>query len=405
MKWWIGLLSLWVWGCGGETVAPEPTGDDVTWYRDVLPVAQDKCLGCHNDEAPTFSMQRFSDELSLRAPLIADFVTRGVMPPWKPSAECNEYRDERRLSDEEMAIFSAWVDGGALEGDPSDAPPPPEADASLEWIDRTLEMEASYLPDVGGSDPNDLHCFVLDPELTEDVLLVGFDIRPGEARVVHHVLLYVADSAEADAKDASDPAQGYSCFGGPGAASAKVIAGWVPGMPPNAYPTGTGVPLPVGSRLIMQIHYNGAQAGPLPDRTQVDLQLARTVLPNEAQIVSIANSDFAIPPHTDGFASEKRLSVPANGTILAAAPHMHVLGRRAQITIERADGSSECLVDIPDWDFDWQQFYFLAEGADVGPGDEVSLTCTWDNVLDSTVTWGEGTEDEMCVAYFYVTAR
>jgi hypothetical protein len=394
------LLVLAIGGCS----TPETNESAaVTWYRDVLPVAQERCMGCHNDEAPTFSMERWSDALASRAASMAHFTEARVMPPWKPSPECNSYRDERRLTEEEIALFAAWSAAGAVPGDPADAPPPIAPRAGLARVDVSVALQEPYLPSPPEGEVDDLHCFVLDPNLTADRYMTGFDIRPGERRVVHHALLYIAQADEADALDAAEPGQGYGCFGGPGASSSTVIAGWVPGMPPSNYPEGTAIPLAAGSRLILQIHYNTRQAGPLADRSTVDLQLADAAPERPARIIPLANHDFEIPPSTDGYSASVEGDVPVAARLWAAAPHMHRFGRRGLAEIDHADGSHSCAVDIPDWDFDWQQFYFLQQPIDLAPGDRVRFECTWDNTSDASIHWGEGTGDEMCIGYFYVT--
>jgi hypothetical protein len=405
----LGLLSftLLLLGCSDEAVDQGSDQDNVTWYRDVLPVVQDNCVSCHNDDAATFSMSTFGDDVVQRAALMASYTSEGVMPPWKPTSECNSYVGERHLTQAQIDLFAAWADGGAKMGDPADAPAALPPLVGLDWIDRSMEMDAAYTPAPLANDPmNDIHCFVLDPELTQDELLIGVDVVPGETRVVHHVLLYLVDGAEADVLDAADPDVGYSCFGGPGATSAKVLSGWVPGSPANRYPTSTGLPLGAGSKIIMQIHYNVTQAGPLPDQTNVELQFAQEPMENAALIMSMTENDFQIPPQTDGYSAEVSTDVPQRATVWAVAPHMHLLGKRARIEVQRANGDTECLVDIPQWDFNWQQFYFFDSpvGVQLEAGDKVSLTCTWDNTLNKTVGWGDGTEDEMCVSYLYVTA-
>jgi hypothetical protein len=405
--WWMLALTLSMLGCSEEASAPSAAQPSVTWYGDLLPVAQQHCVSCHNDAAATYSMSRYSDELAARAALMASHTQAGVMPPWKPSSECNSYVGERRLTEAEIALFAAWAEGGAVAGDPADAPPAPPALAGLAWTDRSMRMTAPYTPQPLADDPlNDLHCFVFDPQLDESELLIGVDVLPGEKRVVHHALLYLVDGDEADALDAADPEQGYSCFGGPAATSARVIAGWVPGMPANSYPESTGIPLAAGSKIIMQIHYNITQAGPLPDQTSVELQFAQAPMDKSATILSMADNDFEIPPQAEGYTTEVLTDVPQRATVWAVAPHMHLLGQRARIEVQRKNGDTECLLDIPKWDFNWQQFYFIDSpvGVQLDEGDRVSFSCTWDNPLDKTVRWGDGTEDEMCISYLYVTA-
>lgn len=388
-------------GCGAQE---EEASVEVTWYRDVLPVAQRSCMGCHNDQAPTFSMQQWSDALAGRAQTMAFFTAERVMPPWKPSGDCNDYVGERTLTEEEIALFTAWAEGGAVAGDPGDAPPATSPRAGLGRVDVSLEMAEPYLPAPPQGEVDDLHCFVLDPQLTEQAYVAGYDVRPGESRVVHHALLYLADGSEADALDAAEPGPGYGCFGGPMASSAKVVAGWVPGMPANSFPEGTAIALAANSRFILQIHYNTMQAGPLPDRTSVDLQLTDGAPDVTAQLVSLSKNDFRIPAMTQGYTATSDITVPASGRVWASAAHMHLLGRRQRIEIEHAGGARSCLLDIPDWDFDWQQLYFLEQPVSVAPGDRVHVECTWDNATSTEVTFGEGTESEMCVSVLYVTA-
>ncbi len=235
------------------------------------------------------------------------------------------------------------------------------------------------MPQPAAGDVNDLHCFVLDPELTQSEQLIGFDILPGEKAVVHHALLYVANAADAQAFDDADPTLGYSCYSGPMASSAQIVAGWVPGMPANQYPSGTGIPLAPGDVLVMQIHYNTEQAGPLPDQTAVELMSADSPTQYAAQIQSLRNGSFIIPPETSSYTAAVDLAVPSKATIWALAPHMHLRGQRALVEVEHADGSNTCLLDIPDWDFNWQQFYFFASptGIPLETGDRVKLSCTW----------------------------
>ena len=90
--------------------------------------------------------------------------------------------------------------------------------------------------------------------------------------------------------------------------------------------------------------------------------------------------------------------------IHAVMLHMHTLGRSGIVTQRRGDGGSQVLLEVADWDFDWQLNYQLAEAVAFEPGDELELACTFDNPTSETVSWGEGTGDEMCVANLFVSA-
>jgi hypothetical protein len=248
---------------------------------------------------------------------------------------------------------------------------------------------------------DDYRCFVLDPRLPGDRDLVGYDIVPGQRAMVHHVLLYGAPRAEALAKDASEPGPGYACFGGPGVGAGTVYGGWVPGGGMTLYPEGTGVAIESDKAIVMQIHYNTAHAGHgahAPDATALQLQFADARVARPAVILPIADLFFTIPPRVDSFSTAVTFEMPVAGTIHGVGPHMHTLGRSI-----RVDSGNTCLVNIPAWDFNWQQQYQFVEPFTFAQGTPLTLSCTWSNPTDRSVRWGEGTSDEMCVNFFYVT--
>jgi hypothetical protein len=106
------------------------------------------------------------------------------------------------------------------------------------------------------------------------------------------------------------------------------------------------------------------------------------------------------------------MSIASNGVFQDNQPfdfysvnmHMHTRGTHARVNVQRADGSTECLLDVPRWDFHWQGSYALQDKVTFNPGDQMYLECHWDNSAGTTdVNWGEGTGDEMCLTGFYVT--
>lgn len=373
-------------------------GPAPTWYRDVLPIVQTNCQGCHvAGGIGPFALESYEEAAPLAASL-ANAVENRRMPPWMPDPSCNSYQDERRLTQAQIDTLSLWALAGAPEGDPADAPPPPEARAELPWVDATLDLGVDYTPDSSG--PDDYHCFVVDPNLTSEQDVIGFDIVPQVRSEVHHVLLYSATKADAQSKDDATPGAGWTCFGGPGTSNPQVVGGWVPGTPVTQYPENTGVRLKAGTVLVVQVHYNLQSGPPAPDRTQIKLQYAKTPVSKPAYILAEAQWSFAIPPNSTGYtATDTESGSPVAVTVYGVLPHMHTLGR--QIRVETTSG--QCLVDIPKWDFHWQQFYFFKTPVQVPAGQARKMTCTWDNPNPTTVTWGEGTSDEMCLNYVYVT--
>lgn len=380
-------------------------GEPITWYGDVEPIVQRSCLGCHVEGGiGPFSLESY-EMAKTYAPEIRAHVRARVMPPWMPSDDCSPLRDSRRLADDEVETITGWVEQGTHEGDPADHEEP-TVRAGLSRVDLELEMAEGYVPNEDLDD--DYRCFVLDPALTEDRFITGIDILPGQRALVHHVLLFPASAADAAALDAAEPGPGWTCFGGPGTDSIAALGAWAPGTPPSDYPEGTGVRLAAGDVVVMQVHYHLDNAPPAPDRTRVQLRLESSV-EQVATMFPLFHDGFAIPPGSQGYSDGMSIDIGLLGQVAPNArlhgvlPHMHTLGRRIRFGVEGA--SDICLVDIPAWDFHWQQAYFFEEAGGVGltGGGSLVLECTWDNPTSSTVRWGEGTNDEMCLVYLYVT--
>ncbi len=398
-------------GTGGGTGGPGQDGGRSdggadagvhTWYRDALPIVQARCQGCHvaGGIAP-FALTTYAEARDKHQAIAAAVASRS-MPPWHPSEGCQTFKGSRRLSQREVDTLVGWSAGGALEGNPADAPPPPDAGAGLPWVSAELQPGSSYTPD-GGSRPDDYHCFILDPALTQHAYVIGVDIQPGVRPIVHHVVLFDAARADAQARDNAEPGPGWTCFGGPGTPNPAVVGAWVPGTGPTQYPAGTGIRIAAGRVLVMQVHYNVSSAPAAPDRTVARLQYAQSPV-RAAYIAGPVHTGLRIPPNAFGHTESASYTAPANVTVYGALPHMHTKGKRIRVE-KRSGGNSTCLIDIPQWDFHWQQFYFYDSPATVpvAQGDELIVSCTWDNPTNREVTWGEGTDEEMCAGMLYVT--
>ncbi len=431
----VGLTILWgVAGCSpdvaGETdsEAAATSGLDGlrTYFGDVKPILDAKCVSCHN--AGAVAPFDFSDPdivVGLRQ-AIATAVLARSMPPWPPAEDCTEYLGDRSLDAEQIETIAAWVDEGGALGRPEDEGPalPAPPTYGLSHVDHTLKMGSAYVPT---PEPDDYRCFVIDWPETDTSFVTGLRFNAGEPRLVHHGIVYVTgpQSAEAvDALEAQDAALGYDCFGGP-----EVPAGWsgvwVPGAVGGDFPSGTGVRVEPGSKVVLQIHYAANPSG-WPDQTGVEVSIASKV-DREAWIQPWMDPAWFAPEGLTIPAGEPEFRVSAaldpvffiGGseplTMYTAGLHMHLLGTQGRLSIERADGGEECLLEIPDWDFAWQGAYALAEPKVLELGDRIRIECEWDNsasnqpIIDGAPTaptdtlWGEGTLDEMCLGAFYLS--
>jgi hypothetical protein len=280
-------------------------------------------------------------------------------------------------------------------------PPPP---VTLPAIDQTLDIGTNYMPK-GPTD--DYRCFVIDSLATTDQYLTGVHVRPGNATVVHHVIINTLTSDAAQQaildRDALDPAPGYECTNGAGDGT-NFLTGWAPGAGVTIFPQDTGLLVPGNRKLVIQIHYNSSNANGQPDRTQIDLDLAANVA-KRAAILAI-RGDVNLPPReVDATAiGTQTFNIPnlASARVWGGAIHMHTRGTGAQVHVQR--GGDTCMLDLDGWSFHWQHMYWYAQPFTVTKGETLRVTCRYDTSDDTTtIGWGEGTEDEMCLAYLYVS--
>ena len=414
---------------GSSSGASSSSGADmssgaVTYHGAVRSIVEANCLGCHVDGGVgPFSAEYDAAEWADGAPdwaiLSTLAVAAGNMPPWMPDEECKRYVHERRLEPAEIEAFAAWARDGHQEGDPSGyAPPVDIGGVDLGEPSILTDANVDYAPNLNL--PDDYHCLPLDVTFDQDTFVTAFDVLPGDREIVHHVILYLVEAdavAEMEALSAGEPGSpGYTCFGGPRAGNSRTLSGWVPGQQPAVMPEDSAVIIPAGSRIVMQVHYNtlGLPEGSAPtDRTEVAMWTQPAAPQYRIETVAFPNISIAIAPDDPESVHVQDFSLPVVGTIVGVLPHMHTLGTEIRVDIERTTGEEECLINIPEWDFNWQQTYMFEADSyvNISFGDIHRLLCVYDNSaanqptvngekLDPRlVTWGEGTLDEMCLNY------
>jgi hypothetical protein len=393
----------------------------VSWHRDVQPLVAEKCGGCHTAQgiAP-FSMDGYADAKPW-AEAMAEMTGKRAMPPWPPSQDCAPLLHPRTLSDDQIALIAAWAKAGAPEGTRPATPLQPQnvTEPSLGTPDIVVQPPEPYMPKEGLAD--DYHCFVVDPGLAADRDFIAARFIPQSKRTVHHIIVFSL-GPEADGElaevDAKEEGPGYTCFGGPGIerniAGVRWLTSWAPGGVADRAPEGTGIRVKAGSKLVMQVHYNllGARE---PDQTQVQLYFSPEPVAKPARVSLIGQLLLSIPAGAADHEEVFEYESSRDFKIWGAGGHMHLLGRQVRLDVLRADGSDQCVLDIPSWDFHWQGSYRLAAPLDVKEGDTLRITCRYDNSAENQpfvngvkqqprdVTWGEGTLDEMCLGGFYAT--
>ena len=424
------LASLPLVGCHGDGSAGA-NQSTLTYWGDVAPILYDKCVKCHQQGgiAP-FRLDNYADA-ARNAPAMVVQTQGHTMPPYLISHDgsCGQFDDSDALSDAQIASIKQWAEGGKKEGTPVALATPkiPHLDDGTSYQTPTL----APVPQGGQlAEFDEYRCFPVDTALTKDQFITGYEVLPGNAAIVHHVIAFLIDPAKVTKTgktnaqlmqelDAKDPDRvGWQCFGQAGdnveVESAPVT--WAPGQGPVLYPPNMGVAQKTTYKLVIQVHYNLAdpQHRGESDSTTVKLRYADTV---DRKLVFLLRDGLLetlygkmpaqIPPGMADASYTWKMGMAdlAPGLdqlpfvdLMAVIPHMHQRGRKSTLTLIGGDGTQSCAAHVDHWNFSWQKAYFYKTPPRLDPKTQVQLTCEYDTSADTMpVLPGWGTRNEMCL--------
>lgn len=417
------------------------SGPAITFSNQISRLFQVHCQECHRPgEVAPFSLIEYAESAEW-AELIKHTVETRSMPPWKPVAGHGDFVGERRLTDDEIQLISAWVDAGAPEGDPADLPAPLEFDDAWTLGEPDLVLKTPvYAPAPNSSDEYRCFSVALPESITESKNITGIEVRPGNRKIVHHLILYGDPLGESLGLEAasSDGKPGYECFGSADISASSftfgvesyILGGWAPGMSPQVLPDGSGIYLRRGSRISVQLHYHpdGTEQS---DTTRIGIHFAEERTPRNSTVLMAINTNFEIPASakahevTAEFNFERvgnfvipdslRNFLVSSGVfpldVISVLPHMHLLGREIRMDKVSASGETTPMVYIDDWDFNWHDIYTYKTPMKLHLDDRLVVRAIYDNSASNPrnpnsppipVRWGDFTTDEMCIVFFTV---
>jgi peroxiredoxin len=409
-------------GCSivrGET---RPVSTTFTYYKDVLPILQKRCQGCHRPgEMGPFSLMTHAQAVNWAAD-IKEYTRSRRMPPWKVT-DGVPFHGERKLTDQEIATLAAWADGGTPAGNLSDAPPPARfADGwMLGQPDLILSPKESFT--LGPTGPDAFRVFVLPTGLTEDKFVSAYEVRPSNPRAVHHTVHFIdlrgrgrrleqLEKQRPRRADDKDSGPGYSSIMGPGFFPPDGdLGGWAPGITPHFLPDGVGYYLPKGTDFIAHVHYH--RTGKIEkDRIQIGLHFSKNPRCKPLQQMVIGGRFLSIPAGEPSFPVKGTIWVVQDCMLYTIVPHMHLLGKKIKITMTPPGQPTRTLIGIGDWDFNWQEFYIFKEPIKVKAETRFDVEAVFDNSASNPnnpsspprrVLVGETTTNEMCFGFLGAT--
>ncbi len=364
-------------------------------YPDVAPILARRCVACHRTgQIGPFPLTT-APEVSRRAPAIAEAVEDGRMPPWHADPAHGHFRNDARLTDGEKAQILAWIEAGCPEGEPI----PPPADLGNDWRiarpDLILSMPRAFAVPAQGV--VEYQYFEVDPGFTTDRWVEAAEIQPGNRRVVHHATVFLRA-----------PGLSGEALSEQGTLGSFCLATMTPGTPPLTLPPGMAKRVPAGWRFVFVVHY-APVGSPQTDQTRLALRFAdpRKVR-HEVATNLLVDPDLVIPPGAPDHRVEQSRRFEHDVRLLALFPHMHVRGRSFRYEATFPDGRTETLLNVPRFDFAWQNRYELAEPLFLPAGSTIRAIATYDNSIrnpanpdpTATVRAGPQSTDEMFNGYY-----
>ena len=412
---------------------------DITFTEDISSIIYNKCTSCHRTgESGPMNLTSYEEVASLGN--MIEYVTQNnYMPPWPPDPNYTPHSllDERFLTEDEKNLISEWVNQGMVEGDPeleAEIPIFPEGSA-IGTPDYVFELEEEYF--IEGNNQDDYRVFVFPTGFTEDTYIKSIEFRPDNREAVHHAIMMADVTGAGAAQDAESPnVLGYESFGGFSLEGVSpndyvFLGGYAPGMNPIVWHGELGMKIPAGADLLCQIHYAPSSVDEW-DKSSINLfTKPASEVEREVQMKMWLRLDINVPANTEteieaclnfsnsfadmfgpgqiyqfgqptGFYGEQNCELPEDWSLLGILPHSHLMGKSWEVYAETPDGETLPIIKIPDWDFDWQGFYYPEYMQHIPQGSRIEAIATYDNTSDNNMGWGELTTDEMffCPIYY-----
>ncbi len=394
----LGLLAFFM--VNGDT-EPNPSSSSLssmaesppTYHENIASILHESCSSCHRpDGGAPFSLLSYKNARR-RGRQIVQVTKSRYMPPWKAEPGHGEFEGARRLPDETIELLEAWVQGGMKEGDPAAGPPPPQYTEgwSLGEPDLVIQMKKPFKIPAEG--PEIFRRFGIPLDIPEDRYIKAIEFRPTSPDVVHHVFIMRTNAN----RQGNGDGLGFE---------GELLEGWTPGAITKFLPDGVAKHLKKGDTIVLRSHFRpsgkieheqskiGFYFGDPPKRALTGLRLR--------------NNKIDILPGEDGYTVSDTVVVPADTDAIGIAAHAHYICREVRATATYPDQTTEWLLLIKDWDFNWQEHYRFAKPVFFPKGTVLNMEYVYDNTASNPrnpfdpprrVRYGQLSTDEMAILY------
>jgi tetratricopeptide (TPR) repeat protein len=380
----MNLFPVWSWLLLGlPSLATAKAPPAVTFNEQIAPIIYQNCSTCHRPgETGPFSLLSYSD-VKKHAEQIADVTKRRYMPPWLPEAGYGDFAEERRLSDEQIAIIQEWVKQGELEGPTANAPQPPRFNSEWQLGPPDMVVKVAKPYQLYADGPEVFWNFVIPVPLKTPRWVKAIEVRPGASRVFHHANAIIDRSGSA-LRQEKTPGAGF-----PGMDLTiededrfdpdSHFLSWKPGSLPVVEPDGMAWRADPGMNLVLNVHLrpSGKVETVSPSIGLYFTDEPQTKFPMLVQLEH--DSAINIPAGDKDFVVTDEFRCPLDLKVLAIYPHAHYLGKLLQGYATLPDGTKKWLVRIPDWDLNWQGVYRLKTPLELPKDTVIKMEYHYDN--------------------------
>ena len=382
-----------------------------TWSDDVAEIVYNKCSQCHHSGGVgPFSLITYQETSSL-ASMIGPAISSEEMPPWPPENAFQTYAHDRSLTPAERVTMLDWILNGTPEGNPANTPPPPVFQVGSILGPGDLEVQIPTYMSKATASSDDYVCFAIPSNLGVDRVIKSIEVVPGNPSIVHHCLVYI----DANSGSVTDTVGG-DCQG-PSSPTAKLIGAYTPGSIPSVLPSVAplklGYPMTANSQIYLGMHYPEGSYGEY-DSTKVILHFyppGETGVRELSTNILLENWTFSLPPDQITTVSDTYPGaggLPVEYSLVNVFPHMHLLGQSMKVYGIEPSLDTLKLINIPEWDFEWQDFYYFKNMQKAQIGTVLHADAVYDNTAANlsnpnippiTVGAGLNTADEMLVVF------
>jgi tetratricopeptide (TPR) repeat protein len=400
-------------------------GPALTFNKDIAPILFEYCATCHRPVDPEdnataggdpkcfagapFPLLEYRD-VRAHAQQIAEATLKRVMPPWLPEPREDAFADERRLSDNQIAMIQQWVEGGSVEGQAADRPAIPKWPEGwqLGQPDLVLSLATPYALQAAGSDV--FRNFVLPVPAATTRYVRGIEFRAGNPRSLHHASVGVDRFRVSRKIDRSDPGPGFAAMPDD---RVENVYGWSPGKVPFMEPADRAWSLEKGSDLVIQLHMLPTGAPEVVQPT-VGLFFSDTPPTHAPLTIRLESKAIDIPAGQADYAIDDSYRLPADVDLLSIYPHAHYLAKEMKGVAHLPDGSVKRLITINAWDFRWQDQYRYKTPVFLPKGTTLTMHFTYDNSDRNArnpqhppqrVKWGPQSTNEMGALWLEILPR